>query len=269
METCILDEQELAAAAALPELPPKFSAGSVRPREVLNQWFRKEYQGMLGSCNGTAWASLGERCLFSGRGDRTTQLSKLWMYLAAQAQGGLLGSDNGSRPTDGGKVALKGICPESVVPYPQYALNGQYPGKAERSRILSAENARASEPFKVGNIWRKPQSHAETLDLIGCSGGGWVFGITWYVGLIPKDRIVRSYNPRGKKILGGHALCALGYHQNENLEGHNSHNDGPFQIEPQAWEQMLAAASTSVVGATPTEDARPVDWLSESPWTLG
>lgn len=267
METCILDETELLQAAALPELPAKFARGSVRPREVLNAWFRKENQGGIGSCNGAAWAGLGERCLYSSRGDRTTQLSKIWMYLAAQAQGGLLGSDNGSRPTDGGKVAVKGICPESVVPYPQYAFDGQYPNKAERARILSADHARAGEPFKVGQIWRRPQSHADTLDLIGCSGGGWVFGITWYAGLIPKDRIVRSFNPRGKRILGSHALCCLGYHASENLEGHNSHNDGPFQIEPQAWEQILAHPSTSVVGATGTEDARPVDWLKESPWT--
>jgi hypothetical protein len=188
------------------------------------------------------------------------------MYLAAQAQGGLLGSDNGSRTTDGGKIALKGICPETVVPYPDYAIRGQYPNKAQRSAILTPENARAGEPFKVDQIWRKPQSHAETLDLIGVSGGGWVFGITWYQGLIPRDRIVRSFNPRGKRVLGAHAMCALGYHANENLESHNSHNDGPFQIEPQAWEQMLAHSSTSVVGATATPDARPVDWLSESPW---
>jgi hypothetical protein len=267
VDICVLDDVELQAAAQLPELPPKFSAGLARPKEVLNGWFRKENQGGIGSCNGAAWSALGERVLYASRRDGSTQLSKLWMYLAAQAQGGLLGHDQGSRPTDGGKVALKGICPETVVPYPQYALQGIYPDKSERTRILSAENARAGEQYRVAQIWRKPQSHAETLDLIGLSGGGWVFGITWYDGLIPKDRIVRSYNPRGKRILGGHAMCCLGYYANENLEGHNSHNDPPYQIEPQAWEQMLAHPSTSVVGATGTEDARPVDWLQNSPWT--
>jgi hypothetical protein len=266
MEKCILDPTELAAAAALPELPAKFSRGSTRPKEVLNAWFKKEMQGGIGSCNGGAWAGLGERVNYSSRGDKTTQLSKLWMYLAAQAQGGLLGADNGSRPTDGGKVALKGICPESVVPYTEEALRGIYPNKAERSRILAAEHAKAGEQFAVKQIWRKPQSHGETLDLIGCSGGGWVFGIVWYVGLIPRDRIVRSFDPRGKKVLGSHAMCCLGYHANENLESHNTHNDPPYQIEPQAWEQMLAHSQTSVVGATGTIDARPVDWLAESPW---
>lgn len=268
MEVCILDEVELAAAAALPELPPRFSRGTTRPRSVRNQWFRKEMQGLLGSCNGAAWAGLIERINYSSRGDKTTQISKLWMYLAAQQAGGLIGSDRGSRPTDGGKVALTiGGCPESVVPYPQWAIDGKYPGKSERAKILSEENARAAEPNKVAQVWRKPQSHSDTLDLIGLSGGGWVFGIIWYQGLIPKDRIVRSFNPRGKRILGSHALCALGYFENENIEGHNSHNDGEFQIEPQAWEQMLAHPSTSIVGATGTDDARPVDWMTESPWT--
>lgn len=268
METCILDLVEHQAAAALPTLPPRFARGKTRPRSVLNAWFRKEFQGALGSCNGAAWAGLGERVLYSSKGDKTTQLSMLWMYLASQQQGRLIGADNGSRPTDGGKVALNiGICPDSVVPYTQQALNGIYPGKAERSRILSAANAAAAEPFKVAALWQKPQSHADTLDLIGCSGGGWVYGITWYVGLIPRDRIVREFNPRGKQILGAHALNALGYYENENLEAHNTHGDGPFQIEPQAWEQMLAHPNTSVVGATGTQDAQPVDWLNESPWT--
>lgn len=268
MERCILDIQEHEAAAALPTLPPRFSRGSRRPRQVLNEWFRKEMQGLLGSCNGAAWAGLGERVNFSSKGDKTTQLSKLWMYLASQQIGGLLGADNGSRPTDGGKVALNiGICPETVIPYTQQALNGIYPNKAERNRILSAANALAAEPFKVAALWQKPQSHADTLDLIGCSGGGWVYGITWYVGLIPRDRIVREFNPRGKRILGSHALNALGYHENENLEAHNSHNDLPFQITPAAWQQILEHPNTSVIGATGTQDARPVDWLAESPWT--
>jgi hypothetical protein len=266
VETCVLDQIELEAAAALPELPAKFSRGSNRPKEVLNAWFRKENQGGIGSCNGAAWAALGERVNYSSRGDKTTQLSKLWMYLAAQSQGGLLGADNGSRPTDGGKVALKWICPESVVPYTAEALRGVYPGRSERARILAPENAKAGEPFAVKQVWRKPQSHAETLDLIGVSGGGWVFGIVWYQGLIPPDRIVRSFNPRGKRVLGAHAMCVLGYHANENLESHNSHNDGPYQIEPQAWEQMLAHSQTSCVGATGTIDAKPVDWLKDSPW---
>jgi hypothetical protein len=268
METCILDRQEHEAAAALPTLPPRFSRGTKRPRQVLNTWFRKEFQGMLGSCNGAAWSGLGERVLYSSKGDKTTQLSMLWMYLASQQQGGLLGGDNGSRPTDGGKVALNiGICPDSAVPYTKQAVDGIYPGKAERNRILSAANAIAAEPFKVAALWQKPQSHADTLDLIGISGGGWVYGITWYVGLIPRDRIVREFNPRGKRILGAHALNALGYFENENLEANNTHGDGPFQITPQAWQQILEHPNTSVIGATGTQDARPVDWLAESPWT--
>jgi hypothetical protein len=268
MERCILDAVELAFAASLPQLPPRFARGATRPREVRNHWFRKENQGGIGSCNGAAWAGMGERVNYSSTGDKTTQLSMLWMYLASQQVGGLLGADNGSRPTDGAKVALNtGICPDSLVPYTQSALSGVYPNRNERARILSPEHAAAAAQYKVKQIWRKPQSHAETLDLIGCSGGGWVYGITWYQGLIPRDRIVREFNPRGKNILGSHALNALGYFENENLEANNTHNDGMFQITPKAWEQMLAHPSTSVVGATGTQDAKPVDWLQNSPWT--
>lgn len=266
-EKCLLDAVGKAFEDSLPDLPPKFASGATRPREVRNEWFRKENQGSLGSCNGAAWTGVGERVNYSSTGDKTTQLSKLWMYLASQQAGGLLGGDNGSRPTDGGKVALNiGICPESIVPYTQAALNGIYPNRNERSRILSPENAKAAEPYKVKQLWKRPRSHAETLDLIGLSGGGWVYGITWYVGLIPRDRIVRQFNPRGKRILGAHALNVLGYYENENLEGNNTHNDGPFQITPAAWQQMLEDPNTSVVGATGTMDAAPIDWLKNSPW---
>lgn len=267
METCVLDDIEREASAALPQLPPRFARGVTRPRSVRNSWFKKENQGMLGSCNGAAWTGLGERVRYSSTRGQISQLSMLWMYLASQQQGGLIGADNGSRPTDGGKVALNvGICPDALVPYTKAALQGIYPGRNERARILSPANAAAAAEFKVQQIWRKPQSHAETLDLIGCSGGGWVYGITWYVGLIPRDRIVREFDPRRKKILGAHALNALGYHENEDLEAHNTHNDGEFRITPKAWEQMLAHPSTSVVGATGTQDAAPVDWLKDSPW---
>jgi len=267
MEKCILDAVNAEFCASLPTLPPKFAEGKNRPKEVLNDWFRKENQGGIGSCNGVAWTGLGERVNYSTTGDKTTQLSKLWMYLAAQQVGGLIGSDNGSRPGDGGKVALNlGICPESVVPYPDYALRGQYPDRNQRAGILTPAHTEAAAPYKVKQLWNKPQSHAETLDLIGISGGGWVYGITWYEGLIPRDRIVREFNPRGKRVLGGHALNALGYFENEDLEANNSHNDGPFRITPAAWSQMLADPSTSVVGATGTQDARPIDWLHQSPW---
>ncbi|HQZ65160.1 MAG TPA: hypothetical protein PLY87_08800 [Planctomycetaceae bacterium] len=267
MERCILDAVDRAFTSALPALPPKFSDGQTRPKEVRNEWFRKENQGGIGSCNGAAWSGLSERVNYSSTGDKTTQLSKIWMYLMAQQAGGLLGSDNGSRPGDGGRVALDvGCCPEDLAPYTQSMLNGQYPGRTERSQIMSAANAAAAAKYKVAQIWRKPQSHAETLDLIGLSGGGWVYGITWYQGLIPADRVVREFNPRGKRILGGHALNALGYFENEDLEANNTHNDGPFRITPKAWEQILADSQTSVVGATGTQDARPLDWLNQSPW---
>jgi len=267
MELCILDPVDRLFTLSLPPLPPKFADGATRPKAVRNEWFRKENQGGIGSCNGAAWAGLGERVLYSSTGDKVTQLSKLWMYLAAQRAGGMLGADKGSRPGDGGKVALEiGICPESLCPYPDSAMRGQYPRQADRTQILSAANAAAAAQYKVQQLWRKPQSHSETLDLIGLSGGGWVYGITWYRGLIPADRIVKEFNPRGKQILGGHAMNALGYHENENLEANNTHGDGPFQITPKAWAQMLADRSTSVVGATGTQDARPIDWLKNSPW---
>lgn len=262
LEGAVLDDIEHKYADSLPELPPRFSDGATRPVEVRSDWFRKENQGRIGSCNGAAWAALLERCHYA-RTKEVVQLSKMWMYLKAQQVGGLLGSDSGSRPTDGAKVAVEiGCRPEDKVPYD----GSRYPDGATRSRILDPSKNVEAEPYKVPKIWKKSLSAEEAKDVIGLSGGGWVYGVVWYRGFIPANRIVRSFNPNSGAYLGMHAMCCIGYTKDGLLECMNSHNDPPYYMEPDAWEQMMRHKNTSCVGATPTLDARPIDWLSNSPW---
>ena len=256
----IVDAKDVEFFASLPDLPENFTAGQKRPAMVDSKWYRTENQKQVGSCNGVAWTGVLERCHYAATG-QIVQLSKMWMYLMAQKVGGLLGSDRGSRPSDGAKVARDiGCPPEDLVGY-----TGRYPDKNERLKIMRADLEEKAEPYRAAKIWGKPRNLDEWMDVIGLSGGGWVYGVVWYQGLIPGDRIVREFNPNGKRVLGMHAMCSLGY-DGDVIGAENSHADGPYKILPRAAEQMLAHSQTMMCGATPTLDARPVDWLKDSPW---
>lgn len=228
-----------------------------RPPEVTVEWHKTENQGQIGSCQGNSLSSVLER-LAHVRGE-ILQLSKIFGYLATQRIDGLLGSDNGSTISGGAKLALQtGVCPENLTGYPS-----RYPGLSDRNRILSQANYDASAPFKALSSWKAPRNHEDTLNFIG-GGGGINFGIRWYNGFLPSDRVVRSYNPRLGG--GGHANCILGYDRNGNYRALNSWGDGPYLITPQAWDQILAAQYTTAIGLMGTKEATPINWHQDSPY---
>jgi len=240
---------------ALPDLPPAFAEFS-RPRVVPIDWHKTENQGRIGSCQGNGLTSLLERLQWV-LGKRV-QLSRIFAYLATQKLDGLLGSDRGSTISGGIKLALQhGVPLETATGYPS-----KYPGRSDRARILTQANYDAGAEFKAVSSWRVGRNHDETLNFIG-GGGGVSFGVAWYSGFIPRDRVVRRFNPRSVK--GGHAMVVLGYDEHGNLEAANSHNDGPFKIEPPAWLQMLQHKRTRAVGLLGNTEPQPVNWLKDSP----
>jgi hypothetical protein len=245
----------------LPQAPMKTAEWSAfsRPAEVDISWHRTENQGQIGSCQGHALSSGLERLAFV-KGERV-QLSEIFAYLATQKIDGLLGRDSGSTISGGGKIGVGVGCPkEELTGYPS-----SYPGQMDRARILSSENYEAAKAYRAKSIWQVPQDHDECLDYIG-GGGFFSFGISWYSGLIPKDRIVRKFAPASNRILGGHAMCVLGYDKDGNLRAANSHADGPYLITPEAWRQMLQHRNTAAIGLMGNQEATPVDWYSNSPY---
>jgi hypothetical protein len=228
-----------------------------RPEEVSIDWHRTENQGQIGSCQGHSVSSTLERlCQVNGE---LVQLSEIFAYLGTQKIDGLLGSDRGSTISGGCKLAVEvGCCLEELTGYPR-----SYPDRAAREKILSPANYAAAARYKAKSAWKVPDDHDALLNFIG-GGGGVNFGISYYSGLIPKDRVVRSFRPGAGG--GGHAMCVLGYDRDGNLRAANSHADGPYLITPQAWKQMLAHRYTAAIGLMGNVEGKPVNWYENSPY---
>ena len=261
INNCRLDLEDRGLLAALPEAPMQSAAWKAfnRPVEVDTKWHRTENQGQIGSCQGHGISSVLERLAFV-KGEKV-QLSEIFGYLATQKIDGLLGRDSGSTISGGGKLATtSGVPKEELTGYPN-----SYPNSNERSRILSSENYKAGEKYKALSIWRCSENQDETLDFIG-GGGALSYGISWYQGLIPQDRIVRKFEPSRNRLLGGHAMCGLGYTKDGDLRCANSHADGPYIILWQAWLQMIHDRNTAAIGLMGNAEATPVDWYSNSPY---
>ena len=239
---------------SLGELPSDWLSFA-RPAEVTCEWHRKENQLQMGSCQGTELSSVLERLWFAATGE-IVQLSKIFAYLATQAIGGRIGADNGSKPTDGAQLATQyGVPLESLTGYPP-----TYPNAQLRAQILSKTNYAAAAKYKAKSAVRMRANADEACNLIG-GGGGISFGSMWYPGMIPRDRIVRVYNPpRG--TVSRHAQCILGYRPDLRLYGWNSHNDGQYEFTPEAYEQMVRHPETVAIGLLGGE--QPVDWYADS-----
>lgn len=258
---CRLDLEDRDLLLSLPDAPMKSAEWQAfsRPAEVDISWHRTENQGSIGSCQGHGLSSVLERLAFV-RGVKV-QLSEIFAYLATQKVDGLLGSDDGSTISGGGKIALKVGCPrEELTGYPR-----QYPGTSARSKILSPENYTAAKEFIAKSLWKVSADLDENYNFIG-GGGGISFGIVWYQGLIPKDRVVRKFAPTRSNALGGHAMCVLGYTKTGELRAANSHADGPYLITPEAWVAMINHRQTAAIGLMGNKEATPVDWYSNSPY---
>jgi hypothetical protein len=245
----------------LPEVPRSVYGNFSRPSAVTADDIRPENQGQIGSCQGNAITSCVERLLNVGKRFKGTELSRIYAYLASQQIDGLLGSDRGSTISAGIEVALKGIPSEASRPYPSPAV---YPGRTSRSQILVPLSEEDSQ-YKAVTSWKVPLDLEQIFDFIG-GGGAINIGIKWYTGIVPSDRIVKSYRP--PRNSGGHALAVLGYTNDGMTVILNSHGDGVFYVRPDAMLSMLKDSWTAAVGVLGTTEPEPVNWIDESPLFL-
>ena len=157
-------------------------------------------QGQLGSCTANALAgAMGY--LHAG----AAAFSRLFIYYNERAIEGTIKSDAGAMIRDGIKtLAAAGVCQETVWPY----------------NIAKFKNKPVAAAFKVALADRiTGYQRLNTLDdMLQCLAAGrpFVFGFTVYTAFesaAVAQTGVLNMPAHGEKVLGGHAVMAVGYDQ--------------------------------------------------------
>lgn len=167
-------------------------------------------QGKLGSCtaNAIAAAIAFEQCKLDIP-ERFTP-SRLFIYYNERALQGTVTADTGAPLREGMKaVNHAGVCPEDQ---PEDTANwpydpAQFASKPPDNCYLAARHVRALRYHRIRHV-------AEELK--GCLAEGYpfVFGITAYEsfeGPQVKQTGVMALPEKGERVIGGHALMAVGY----------------------------------------------------------
>ena len=160
-------------------------------------------QGQLGSCtaNGLAAAVQFEHRKQGIAPDVVP--SRLFIYYNERAIEGTVGSDSGAQIRDGVKSLAKiGVCPETEWPY----AVAKYRSKPAAKCFSDAASAKISSYSRLTTL----------NDMLHCLADGYpfVFGFTVYDGF-ESDQVAKTgvlnLPAHGEKMLGGHAVAAVGY----------------------------------------------------------
>jgi len=188
--------------------PPLKLARALPPRVDLRAGFLGCYnQGELGSCTANAIAGALQFQEEKEGEAQPVMPSRLFIYYNERALEGTVASDSGAQIRDGIKtVAKRGFCPESSWPYDikRFAV------KPSAACYREALTDRVSQYLRL--------DHDTEVPLMTCLASGYpfVFGFSVYesfesprvaeTGVVSLPRI-------GERVLGGHAVVAVGYDQ--------------------------------------------------------
>lgn len=163
-------------------------------------------QGDLGSCTANAiGAALAYEHLKESLG--LLMPSRLFIYYGERAMEGTIRSDAGAQIRDGIKVvANQGAPPEKLWPYDITKYARKPPEKAYKAAVKN----RAVVYFRVDQL--------RLREMLSClaSGFPFIFGFTVYEGFESVKVVntgVLDMPKRGERVLGGHAVLAVGYNQ--------------------------------------------------------
>jgi C1A family cysteine protease len=183
---------------------PEKVLASLPTKVDLRSKFQKIYdQGQLGSCTANA---IGAAFEFDQRkqGLKDFMPSRLFIYYNERAIEGTVDTDSGAMIRDGIKsVAKLGVCTEKTWPY----LIDQFRDKPPKPAYDEALKHQAV-------LYRRVLSSLHQLQ--GCLADGYpiVFGFSVYESFM-SDEVARTgvvpLPPRGEKLVGGHAVVAVGY----------------------------------------------------------
>jgi len=177
-------------------------------------------QGPIGSCTANAIAAAIEFDLIR-QGEQDFTPSRLFIYYNERAMEGTVPLDAGAYIRDGIKsVASQGDCPETLWPYvptPADSATNLFPvgskpaTKPDQSCFDEAVNYEALNYLSVAQ---------NLADMKGCLAEGFpfVYGFTVYESFESPQPEPPGWIPMpktGEKILGGHAVLAVGYDEDD------------------------------------------------------
>ena len=166
-------------------------------------------QGKLGSCTANAIAFAYEFDQLKQKEEKTKIFvpSRLFIYYNERSMEGSINSDSGAAIRDGIKSIHKiGVCPESMWPYDISVFT-------EKPKNECYTVATDHKSIKYARV-------KQTLtDLRECISSGYpvVFGFTVYESFESEEVAKTGIMPMPKeteKVLGGHAVSAVGYNEN-------------------------------------------------------
>lgn len=233
-------------------------------------WLKVENQGQIGSCQGQSLTECMEYCYAIVNPANVMQYSRMYAYIASQMENNIR-SDSGSTLEGGTRAAKKGICQESIAPYPP-----SYPGWSWITQVMrdDAKNHRLESVTQM-------RSAEQIKQYIGSGVGIVQIGISWGSEMAPDSQgCIRSFSGRGG---GGHAVVFAGYVPDADVGVQSSAGwwlllknswgtrwgvNGYAYVDPRACDQMLRHQWTSMYGrsdlAAPRVRPLPVDWTKES-----
>jgi len=184
------------------------------PADVYNQ-------GRVGSCTANAVAGLLEFQMMKQGMEEVFTPSRLFIYYNTRLRDSLpVSHDTGSSIRNAFKsIATEGLCPETDWPYddtPTVGQNGPFPAGARAGMQPSKSCYDNAEQHKNLAYRRVDQTLA---DMKGCLSFGYpfAFGFTVYESFYSEavargaDRGMVSMPRSGERALGGHAVLAVGF----------------------------------------------------------
>jgi C1A family cysteine protease len=179
-------------------------------------------QGQIGSCTANAIAAALQFDMMK-QGTGVIMPSRLFIYYNERAMEGTVGSDAGAYIRDGIKsVASQGDCPEDEWTYDATPAGsgGVFPPDAKAA-------TRPNQQCYDDAIKHKAMSYQSVdrnlTDMKGCLFAGYpfIFGFTVYESFESPEVVAGTGDvpmPKaGEKILGGHAVLAVGYDDDDQL----------------------------------------------------
>lgn len=166
-----------------------------------------ENQGQLGSCTANALAGNLE-FLEIKSGQAATDLSRLFIYYNERSLEGTIASDAGALIRDGIKtLAKQGACTEKKWPY----VISRFKQKPSAACYTEGLKHQITSYHRILSLTEMKQCLAE--------GYPFVFGFTVYDAFesaaVAKSGILNLPNLKKEKVVGGHAVLAVGYNESQ------------------------------------------------------